>query len=1625
MKRFFFRQLSLVLVIAMLLSLTGVAENDGSMFTNDDDALTANEIALEEADLDVGAAEDVVPEVLGDINLLPDILLEDGNISAPGEPAGPMELPDPAETLAPDKKESTDPPKATGENNKKTVPKKLTLGKGETYDFGIKNATITTNKKSIVSVDKKKKIIKAEGTGSAKITVKSGKKTYTCKVTVLKAPGSVTLSIKKLTLPATDTYKLKVSFPNKTASNKLTWKSSNKKVATVDENGIVTGVKKGTAKITVTTFNKKSTTCKVTVNNDPANVSFPMESITIGKGESVMIKPEVNKGAKPKYTWKSKKKTVATVDKNGKITGKKAGSSTTITVETQNGKKATLKVNVMAAPGSVTLSDATVEVGSTVQLKAKLKSKTASYKLTWKSSDKKIATVDKNGVVKGIRAGTVTITVTTFNKKSATCKVTVKEKPTVTPTPASVVGTITSLTIKFGDTVAGNDTVVLPDSPVTASWVAEGDVASYAYEIKKANGESFTTGNGTSYVINADALTAGEEYTLTVKAIPTNGTENDATTATAKFKRNAAPVVGTITSLTIKFGDTVAGNDTVVLPDSPVTASWVAEGDVASYSYQVTDASGNVVASENAVQTSSYEIAAGTINAGEVYTLKVGAMPTNGEDADFVWKTTQFKRNAAPAMPSTVVITNVNCSVDGEIPLNRTVLWAVSADADSDVQYEFILLRRTKEVAHQNFSAKNYFRYSFSQSGDYTLKITCQDEDGNKADTVLSHTVQADTLTIVSISTKSLERILGEEIVWQVETYGGHEPLTYSYALSFNGSVIDSVESSESASYRYIANQAGEYVLSVTCVDTDATIASLTSDAVVVVCTLDMPIIKNNFSGTEINAPDYKNDSMNVEWQNVTDASAYNIVLSQKNGNDYVEVLKTSVSAGVNRYVLQQSLFADITQKTLYKLSLSATGVGESEADVKYFNMLPINTDLTVDSKSAITWDQASAYSSVRNFAVSSDLPWTAMADVAWLSCKSVDDARLSVSIGERTSYSGVRTGHIVVSNGHTSVTITVNQNTRSKAPEFEYPKFSTDSNSPTTVAAGPFPFRYKSNDHSYVVMRIYELESGRWVFAKGLFGGSSGILGNNNYIVFKDKTNYKFELIGVYSNAYGNNEILADALTTTYYAYMDADRQVMTVNGVESLTSTINDKLDVDVYSTNLWSVNTDANWITLAEAPTNRTYQNNYTITAEANTTGSARTGHVYFTTGLKTATVTLTQPNTSTEIIYPANISQNMNNPTILTHGTTIRLGSPELIYAAAILENGSWRNAYDYESDIVDATMKFELKDADQVDGKVVRLTFSNGINSSTYYVKVKMPSSSPYVMITTGSSFSNDRLRVWEAQSTRSTLSIKLKANTTWTATSNSSWLTISSSSGSSTSEQTLTVTVAANTSGAIRVGEIAFANNGVNCSWLKVTQNAGDYIKILNKDTRAAYDSTVDYKHENGDRHSIDLAISCNSRWSAQSNDSWITFASEKTSITDSSSTRTSLYTSQNVTSSSRTGSVTFTCGPASSTVYITQERYMGKPVISTPTWSISPSNPTLTTYEDVTVKWSAVNGATYYEVSNDQGLHSDTDKWMTVNETGKSSYSVVLPMDWFAAGTDAVQYITMKHSIRCNPKRA
>ena len=347
----------------------------------------------------------------------------------------PTATPDatPEPTVDPTPEPTAEPtPEPTAEPTPKptkpvSIPKKLTLGVKEKYKLGVKDATFKSSKKSIVEVNKKGVIIAKEtGTATVTVTVK-GQKAQKCKVTVLSAPNSITLSGKSRNMSVGGAIMLMPKLPEKTAS-KITWTSSNKSVATVNADGVVTALKKGTTKITAKTFNGKKAVCTIKVDNGPSTLGFDIEAISIGVKEKVKLTPVVNEEAKAKFSWSSKGKKIAKVNKKGVVTGVKAGS-TDVTVTTQNGLTATVNVTVKAAPTKVTLNKTKAEIaeGATLQLKATLPKKTASQ-IKWATSANTIATVDKNGLVTAVAPGEATITAKTFNGKTAECVVTVTEE---------------------------------------------------------------------------------------------------------------------------------------------------------------------------------------------------------------------------------------------------------------------------------------------------------------------------------------------------------------------------------------------------------------------------------------------------------------------------------------------------------------------------------------------------------------------------------------------------------------------------------------------------------------------------------------------------------------------------------------------------------------------------------------------------------------------------------------------------------------------------------------------------------------------------------------------------------------------------------------------------------------------------------------------------------------------------------------------------------------------------------------------------------------------------------------------------------------------------------------------
>jgi uncharacterized protein YjdB len=269
---------------------------------------------------------------------------------------------------------------------------------------------------------------------------------------------SVELDAKEKTIIKGQTDKLTVSVKPEEAHNKnVSWSSSDTSVATVNQEGVVSAVGEGTAVITVTAEDdsKKTVSCVITVKEQPKEtvkneteskneteisttetpvIKLNYSSLKLQKGKStkvVTIKSSTPENEKI-VSAISDKTSVATVSvKKGvmTITGKKKGTAT-ITVTSTSGATAKVKITVAKKVNVKKLvlnkKRVTLKKGKKYNLTVTLNPVTATNKITWSSSNKKVATVTSKGVVKAKKKGKATITVKSSNGKKATCKVTVK-----------------------------------------------------------------------------------------------------------------------------------------------------------------------------------------------------------------------------------------------------------------------------------------------------------------------------------------------------------------------------------------------------------------------------------------------------------------------------------------------------------------------------------------------------------------------------------------------------------------------------------------------------------------------------------------------------------------------------------------------------------------------------------------------------------------------------------------------------------------------------------------------------------------------------------------------------------------------------------------------------------------------------------------------------------------------------------------------------------------------------------------------------------------------------------------------------------------------------------------------
>ncbi len=361
------------------------------------------------------------------------------------------------------------------------------LNAGDTYSVVVSQTTV--NGSSLVLVDKSFSwtwlaSVSSTKTGQSFISSSGSSWTdvsasgYNCRIKAYTDKRDTTtpadVKVSRITLSAStgltltkgQTQKLTATVVPANATNKaVTWKTSDKNVATVSPSGLVTAKSAGTATITCTAQDGSGVkaTCKVTVTVPVSGIQLSQTSAALTVGDTLTLTKTIypSDATNQAVTWTSSSDAVASVDSNGKITAKTAGSAVitcksvsdnsvvgicNVTVKAKVQTPSEIKVN------KITLNKTTASVtkGKTLQLTATVTPGNATKKeVKWSTSNKNVAMVSTSGLVTAKSAGTATITCTAQDGSGvkATCKITVKN-PVVKVTKVTLNKTTATLAPK-------------------------------------------------------------------------------------------------------------------------------------------------------------------------------------------------------------------------------------------------------------------------------------------------------------------------------------------------------------------------------------------------------------------------------------------------------------------------------------------------------------------------------------------------------------------------------------------------------------------------------------------------------------------------------------------------------------------------------------------------------------------------------------------------------------------------------------------------------------------------------------------------------------------------------------------------------------------------------------------------------------------------------------------------------------------------------------------------------------------------------------------------------------------------------------------------------------------------
>jgi uncharacterized protein YjdB len=238
---------------------------------------------------------------------------------------------------------------------------------------------------------------------------------------------SLSLEETSLELKIGDNYQLKLSYsPSDLSAPECTYASSSPGVVNVDENGLLTALSEGRAKITVTPASELNLTpCECDVVVKPVlsqRITLSETTLTLKTGDSRQLTFEIYPSgtSNKRVEWESTNSQVATVN-NGLVTAVAPGSSIIRIKASDGGASAEcrLTVNPPSVESVAITNDVSAVVlmsGETFQLEAEVRPENAGNKnVVWSIGNNSIASISTTGLITARSIGETTATVTTVD----------------------------------------------------------------------------------------------------------------------------------------------------------------------------------------------------------------------------------------------------------------------------------------------------------------------------------------------------------------------------------------------------------------------------------------------------------------------------------------------------------------------------------------------------------------------------------------------------------------------------------------------------------------------------------------------------------------------------------------------------------------------------------------------------------------------------------------------------------------------------------------------------------------------------------------------------------------------------------------------------------------------------------------------------------------------------------------------------------------------------------------------------------------------------------------------------------------------------------------------------------